>query len=132
LVAAECSLSSTDTQLALKRECHSKTTVRLKECSPKSSGSISRVSVADLLSVTQNWCRHVAQYCHSSQTKQNMKSKERSCKNTACSQHSVMWHTDAVGLQKCDLGHPSHLLSPRQFHLTGHPESKDRLVIKNE
>jgi hypothetical protein len=28
-------LSSTDTQLALKHECHSETTVRLKECSPK-------------------------------------------------------------------------------------------------
>jgi hypothetical protein len=27
--------SSTDIPLALKRECHSKTTVRLKECSPR-------------------------------------------------------------------------------------------------
>jgi hypothetical protein len=33
----EHSSSSTDTRLALKRECHSKTTVRLKECSPKAS-----------------------------------------------------------------------------------------------
>jgi hypothetical protein len=32
----------------LKRECHSKTAARLKECSPKASRSISRVSVADL------------------------------------------------------------------------------------
>jgi hypothetical protein len=29
--------SSTDTQPALKRECHSKTAVWLKECSPKAS-----------------------------------------------------------------------------------------------
>jgi hypothetical protein len=50
----EHSLSSTDTQLALKRECHSKTAVRLKECSPKASRSISRVPVADLLSFTEN------------------------------------------------------------------------------
>jgi hypothetical protein len=41
----ERSLSSTDTQPALKRECHSKTAVRLKECSPKASRSISMVSV---------------------------------------------------------------------------------------
>jgi hypothetical protein len=31
----KCLLSSTDTRPALKHECHSKTTVRLKECSPK-------------------------------------------------------------------------------------------------
>jgi hypothetical protein len=35
--------SSADTRLALKRECHSKTAVRLKERSPKASQSISRV-----------------------------------------------------------------------------------------
>jgi hypothetical protein len=46
-------LSSTDTQLAFKCECHSKTAVRLKECSPKASQSISRVLVADLPSFTQ-------------------------------------------------------------------------------
>jgi hypothetical protein len=46
--------SSTDTRPALKRECHSKTTVRLKEYSQKASRSISRVSVADLQSFTQN------------------------------------------------------------------------------
>jgi hypothetical protein len=45
---------SADTQLALKCECHSKTAVCLKECSPKASRSISRVSVADLPSVMQN------------------------------------------------------------------------------
>jgi hypothetical protein len=46
--------SSTDTRPALKRECHSKTAVCLKECSPKASKSISRASVADLLSFRQN------------------------------------------------------------------------------
>jgi hypothetical protein len=46
--------SSTDTQPALKRECHSKTTVQFKECSPKASQSISRVLVAHLPSFTRN------------------------------------------------------------------------------
>jgi hypothetical protein len=50
----ECSSFSTDTQPALKRECHSKTAVQLKEYSPKASRSISRVLVAYLLSFTQN------------------------------------------------------------------------------
>jgi hypothetical protein len=48
----ERSSSSTNTRPALKRECHSKTAVWLKECSPKPSQSISRVSLADLLSFT--------------------------------------------------------------------------------
>jgi hypothetical protein len=46
--------SLTDTQLALKFQCHSKTIVLLKECSPKASRKISRVLVVDLLSSTQN------------------------------------------------------------------------------
>jgi hypothetical protein len=50
----ECSSSSTDTRPALKRDCHAKTAVRLKICYPKASQNISRVSVADLLSFTQN------------------------------------------------------------------------------
>jgi hypothetical protein len=50
----ECLSSSTDTRLALKRECHSKTTVQIKECSPKASRSISRILVADILSFAQN------------------------------------------------------------------------------
>jgi hypothetical protein len=48
------SSSSIDTQSALKHEYHPKTAVRLKEYSPKASRSISRVSVADLPSFTQN------------------------------------------------------------------------------
>jgi hypothetical protein len=50
----EHSLSSADTQPALKRECHSKTAVWLKECIQKASRSISWVLVADLPSFTQN------------------------------------------------------------------------------
>jgi hypothetical protein len=50
----ERSSSSADTQLVLKRECHSKTVIWLEECSLKASRSISRVSVADLQSFTQN------------------------------------------------------------------------------
>jgi hypothetical protein len=42
--------SLTDTQ----RECHSKAAIWLKECSPKASRRISRVSVAGLPSFTQN------------------------------------------------------------------------------
>jgi hypothetical protein len=45
---------SSDTRQAFKRECHSKTAVRLKECSPKASRSNSRVSVADLPRFTRN------------------------------------------------------------------------------
>jgi hypothetical protein len=41
------------------------------------------------------------------------KTKHESCKNNAFSQCSVTWQTDAIGLQKCDLGLPSHLLSPK-------------------
>jgi hypothetical protein len=36
----ERSSFSADTRPALKRECHSETAVRLKECSPKASRSI--------------------------------------------------------------------------------------------
>jgi hypothetical protein len=45
---------STDTQPTLKREYHSKTSVWLKEYSPKASQSISRVSVMHLSSFKQN------------------------------------------------------------------------------
>jgi hypothetical protein len=46
--------SSTNTQVSLKRQCHSKTVARLKECSSKGSQSILRVSVVDLPSCMQN------------------------------------------------------------------------------
>jgi hypothetical protein len=54
LVRLEPLSSLTDTQPALKHECHSETSVRLEECSPKASQSISGVSVADLLSFIEN------------------------------------------------------------------------------
>jgi hypothetical protein len=53
----ECSSSSADPQPALKRECYWKTTIWLKECSPKASRCISGVSVADLPTFMQNWMR---------------------------------------------------------------------------
>jgi hypothetical protein len=62
----------------------------------------------------RNWCRHVAQFCHPSQTKRNTKSKMHSCKNNARSQRDVTWETDAIGLQKRHHGLLSHL-SPRQL-----------------
>jgi hypothetical protein len=84
--------SSTVTQPSLKRECHSKSAVWIKEYSPKASQSISRVLVVDLPS-----CRHIARYCYPPQTKQNRKSKKHLCKNNACSQRAVTWQTDAIG-----------------------------------
>jgi hypothetical protein len=50
----EHSSFAADTQLALKHECHSKTTVQLKERSSKASQSISMVLVVDLPSFMQN------------------------------------------------------------------------------
>jgi hypothetical protein len=50
----ECSSSSADTLPSLKHECHSETYVWLKECSPKASRSIPKVSVADLPAFTQS------------------------------------------------------------------------------
>jgi hypothetical protein len=51
----EHSSSSADTRPALKHECHLKSAVWLKECSPKAPQSISRVSVVDLPSFMQNY-----------------------------------------------------------------------------
>jgi hypothetical protein len=67
------------------------------------------------LASRKTWRRHVARFCHPSQTKRNTKSKKYSCKNNACSQGGVTWQTYAAGLRKCDLTLPSHLLSPRQL-----------------
>jgi hypothetical protein len=49
----EHSSFSTDTRLAFKWECHSKIAVRLKECSPRASRMISRVSTSNRPSFTQ-------------------------------------------------------------------------------
>jgi hypothetical protein len=66
----ECSSSSADTQLALKRECHSETTVCLKEYSPKASPSISRVLVMELLSFVENLIQllDIALHCRQNET----------------------------------------------------------------
>lgn len=40
--------------------------------------------------------------------------QKHSCKNSACSQCGVTWQADAIGLLKCDLVVPSHLLSLKQ------------------
>jgi hypothetical protein len=92
----------------------SKTAVQLKECSPKASESISKVSVADLLSFMQNLMQtllDIAVHCSHRETRR----KKCTLVKTMCSQHSVTWQTDAIGLQKCDLGLPSYILSPRQL-----------------
>jgi hypothetical protein len=63
----------------------------------------------------KTWCRHIAWFCHPSQTKWNTKSKRHLCKSSTCLQHDVMWQIDAIGLQNCDLGLPSHL-SPKSYN----------------
>jgi hypothetical protein len=60
----------------------------------------------------KTWCGHIARFCHQPQTKWNTTSKKHWCKNNACSQRCVTWQPNAVGLRKCDLGLPPHLLSP--------------------
>jgi hypothetical protein len=125
--------SSTDTRLLLKHECHSKTNVWLKECFPKASQSISRVLVTDLLSSTQNLIRHIAQFCHPSQTERNTKLKKHSCKNKACSQHDVKWQTDAIGLWSVTLAssliffhqgsYNNSSLGTFRYHLVSHKKS---------
>jgi hypothetical protein len=83
------SSTSADTQPALKHECHSKTAVWLKECSPEALRSISGVLVVYLPNSCKTWCRHVARFCHPSQMKRNTKSKKHSCKNSAYLQSGV-------------------------------------------
>jgi hypothetical protein len=110
----ECSSISSDTRPALKRECHSKIAVRPKECSPKASwrfqgfGSGFTELHAELDAATLlDFAIH------------HRHNETRSLKNTCvrtCSQHDVTWQTDAIGLWKCDHGHPSHLFSPRQLN----------------
>jgi hypothetical protein len=76
----ERSSSSTDTRPALKRECQLKTGVLLKECSPNASQSISRVSVADFPSFTQNLMKTLCSILPTiaNKTKQNKKWKKDS------------------------------------------------------
>jgi hypothetical protein len=67
----ECSSSSADTQLALKRECHSETAACLKERSPKASPSISGVLVMKLPSFVQNLIQLLdfALHCRQNETR---------------------------------------------------------------
>jgi hypothetical protein len=103
--------SSTDTRPALKRECHSKTAVRLR----KAPRSISRVSVVDLPSFTQNFMQTHCSVLPSIADKTKHEVERHSCKNNAYSQPVVTWQTDEIGLRKSDLGLASHLLSTRQL-----------------
>jgi hypothetical protein len=84
LVSPERSSSSTDTQAALKCGCHSKTSVQLKECSPKASHIISRVSVADLPSFTQNLMQ--------TRCRQNKTLSRKSTRVKTICVHSVVSH----------------------------------------
>jgi hypothetical protein len=86
----ERSSSSTDPRPTLKRDCHSRTAVQLKECSPKASQSISRVLVADLPSFTQNLMQTRCSIVPSiaDKTKHEVE-KKHSCKNNAHSQRGV-------------------------------------------
>jgi hypothetical protein len=79
------------TQPALKRECHSKTDVRLKECSPKASGSISGVSVADLVSFMQNLMQAHCSILPSIADKIKHEVKKITCVKTMCA-HSAVSH----------------------------------------
>jgi hypothetical protein len=96
----EHSSSSTDTQLALKREFYSKTAVRLKKCSQKASQSTSLVSVADLLSFMQKLMLTRCSILPSIADKMKHEVRKHSCKNSACSQCGVIWQADAIGLGK--------------------------------
>jgi hypothetical protein len=107
---------STDTQLALKRECHSKTIVRVKRMFSKSlkkrfkgfSSGFTELHAKLDADTFLNFAIH----CKRNETQSQ---KKHSFKNNACSQCGVTWQTDAIGFRKCDLGLPSQLLLPRQL-----------------
>jgi hypothetical protein len=99
----ECFSFSSDIQPTLKCECHWETTVRLKESSSKAPQSISRVSLVDLQSFTQNLMQTHCSILSSVADRTKHKSKRQSCKNSLCSQRGVTWQSDAIGLRKCVL-----------------------------
>jgi hypothetical protein len=74
----ERSSSSADTQPALKHKCHSKTAVQLKEGFRQQFYQASRKTAR----------RHIAQFCHPSEIKRNMKSKSTLVK-TVCVHSAV-------------------------------------------
>jgi hypothetical protein len=80
--------------------CHLKTAVRLKELSPKASRSTSRGSVADLASfMAKLGADTLLDFATHRSQNETQSQKKHSCKNNACSQCSVTWQTDAIGLQ---------------------------------
>jgi hypothetical protein len=93
-----------------------KITVWLKDCSPKASRSITRVSVSRITElhtkIDADTLLNFAIHCRKNE-KRSWKSTH--VKNNANLQCSVTWQTDATGLQKSDFGLPSHLLSPKQI-----------------
>jgi hypothetical protein len=82
----ERSSSATDIRPTLKRECYRKTSVRLKECSPKASQSISRVSVTDLPSFMQNFMQTRCSILPSI-AEEEEKRRESSSEESATSRH---------------------------------------------
>jgi hypothetical protein len=102
-----------DTRLVLKRECHSKSTVQLKEYSLKAAQSILRALETLLPSFTQNLME--ARFLILLYIVEDTKHKVEKALDNACSQCDVTWQTDAIGLRKCDLGLPFHLLPMRQL-----------------
>jgi hypothetical protein len=101
-----------DTWLALKRECHSKTSVRLKECSLKASRSVLKVFGSGFTELHAKLDADTFDFAIHHRQKETQ-SRKGTC--VVCSQHGVMWQSDAIGFQKCDLGLPYHPLSPRQL-----------------
>jgi hypothetical protein len=106
---------TTDTRPAFKHECHSKTLVRLKEYSPKALRSISRFLVANLPIFTQNLMQTRCSILPLIADKMKHEFEKALVYKNACSQRGATWQTNAIGSRKCDLGLPSHLLSPRQL-----------------
>jgi hypothetical protein len=115
----------------LKCECHSKTTVRLEECFPKASRSISRVLAMDLpISHAKLGADTFLDF--SIHHRQNeTRSAKRTCVKKCGFRGGVMWQTDAIGFQKCDLGLPSHLLSLRHLQQKQSGNFPIHLILNN-
>jgi hypothetical protein len=82
-----------------------------KNVPQKASRSISRISVADLPSFIQNLMQTHCMILPSITDRM----KHEVEKALVCSQSNVTWQIDAIGSWNCELGLPSHLLSPRQL-----------------
>jgi hypothetical protein len=105
----ERSSSSADTRPALKHEHHSKTAVQLKECYPKATRSISRVSVADLPSFMQNLMQTHCLILPSIAERMKHGSRKSTCVKTM-HVHSMMSHGSLM-LKACgSVALASHLI----------------------